>query len=158
MLLDFFKKIFFFYCHWTRNIRQLSSLKMLNSEISGDTNISIVASLQHQHPAEMQRVFFPFCDCISSVFNLLFFPSQILQQSAIFKKQYSRAVDFNVIIKQTTSYIIFLGILWTNSKYGEFLWWLQHRVEYKAEIPKLRAILCSHCSLDIFVQCYLYLS
>lgn len=67
MLLDFFKTLgvlwfffvcFFVYCHWMRNIRQLSSLKMLNSEISGDKNISIVASLQHQHPAEMKRVFF----------------------------------------------------------------------------------------------------
>lgn len=74
------------------------------------------------------------------------------------KSNTQRAVDFNVIIKQTFSYIIILGILWTNSKSGEFLWWLQHRMEYKAEIPKLRAILCSHCSLDIFAQCYLYSS
>lgn len=41
------------------NIRQLSSLKMFNSEKSGDTNISIVAHLQHRYPAE-KRVFFPF--------------------------------------------------------------------------------------------------
>lgn len=59
-------------------MRQLSSLRMLNGEVSGDTNISVVASLQHQHPAEMERVFLPFCDCISLFFNL-FFPRQILQ-------------------------------------------------------------------------------
>jgi len=60
MLLNFLKMLclVFFYCRCIRNIRQLSALKMLNSERSGDTNISIVASLQHQHPAEMQRVFF----------------------------------------------------------------------------------------------------
>lgn len=31
-----------------------------------------------------------------------------------------RAVDFNVIVKETFSYIIILDILWKNPKSGEF--------------------------------------
>lgn len=53
-----------------------------------------------------------------------------------------RAVDFNVIIKETFSYIIVLDILWKNPKSGISL--MAVRKEHRAEIPRLRWFLAAN--------------
>lgn len=69
-------------------------------------------------------------------------------------------MGFNVIIKETFSYIILPGILQTNSKQA---WEISAMAAAQDGVQSRNSqaestILCRPCSFDMFLQCYLYLS
>lgn len=89
MVLDFFKMVFFHYFLLPldeRNIRQLSSLKMFNSEKSGDTNISIGAHLQHRTLLRRRGYFSPSLPLYQLIFLVSFSCKGRFNGSLLFSK------------------------------------------------------------------------